>query len=1164
MKINHKLVGSLLIVALLFLSLAPTSLSEENNEYPWWNEDWSYRQKIILPIDTSDEDAVYHPIDISFEFENTCWAEDETRHSVRVVYHQGSRFNELESQIYNLKHSSNDHIESCGLVFLIPEDADGEEEYYVYYDEEETSASDYPDRVSVKDSYFSYEPIRGVLTETWTYNIMQGENIIYSIAKKGTVNGGPVCQQVVKLKKGAKSLLPNLGEHTVSYGFFYWWYKDNEWHSERTVSKLVKSEISIDGNLMVKVGIASESEGGVLGSTVFHKYYYCPREDKSIYSSVKHEALGDLPSSDKVEATFMMVTSGVLKSSIVKELDYGHMPKYMHFYSDEERVKIHEFDPYPESQWEQIIGEEDDYDLGSSPWVSLDDGETGMAHGIVFDSTNVVSSGEDEKDGVELTLYQSNKPNLPGFDGRFSYLYPGRNAFEPGESADKNIPNDYVVEFKSLYYSTENGGYKDVEKQASLYQSLINYQPVEYEDEIDGDEETDEYNLTVYTHIPQSLLLKMIGAKVLLKNSYIHVELFYDDEIVGCKVSGKISLTENYRIDWKNVSFFRKAVFTHQKPRTYVVKVYLVNPLFGDEKEFIGFDVIDLKEDTDIHIKCKSQGKINLLFSDQNNKRIKDVETLVLKDDVVIHRANSDSNGMAVLGLPTGFYETYILKYYYKGFLINSEEIRLSLFNNLFPLKKNVDLDVYDFNVEVNDQLGETPDFDVEVSLTSEEMQEPTSITADRVENGVYYFDNLISADYKLNIKYDTIKVTESINIPGTDSLTITLNDLTLNLIDSWEFPFSSDELSISIKSFDFDEPVTIYAEKISEGKYKFSYLYPGDYSLFINYRSVVLQHDISIPIADNKIDLVFPVTFNITTSIFDTHGNPLHDAKVEIMRNGGQVSDVTMDNGTVLFAVPPGEYIIKVFYGDDIIAQRKVDVLNDKRLVIVTSKEPWQPYVVTAIGIVVLICAGILSYKRKQELLFLKLLAIILVFIALTAPWWSINGFLTEPHLETSTNLYIIPNNTITLTTNNDVIAGNIAIMEETFTFFVDIVLYLLISTVALISLNILLNRFTNHNKISFFTLFVALVLMITSIVVFCAVSSAFSQATVGGLFGSGELNVVIYGENTFEQIPCCWGLGIGFYMSIFSTFVILSLFLYAIKTKLSNGYKRLIKKLR
>jgi len=443
-------------------------------------------------------------------------------------------------------------------------------------------------------------------------------------------------------------------------------------------------------------------------------------------------------------------------------------------------------------------------------------------------------------------------------------------------------------------------------------------------------------------------------------------------------------------------------------------------------------------------------------------------------------------------------------------------------------------------------------------------MQEPVSITADRVENGVYYFDNLISADYKLNIKYDSTKVTEIINIPETDSLTITLNDLTLNLTDLWEFPFDSDELFIFVKSFDFDEPVTVYAEKISDGEYKFSYLYPGDYSLFINYRSVVLQHDISIPTTDNRVDLVFPVTFNITTSIFDTHGNSLPDANVKIMRNGGQISDVTADNGTVLFAVPPGEYIIKVFYDNEIIAQRKVDVLNDKHLVIVTSKEPWQPYVVTAIGIILLICAGILAYKRKQKLLFLKFLAIILIFIALAAPWWSISGILTDPHLETSTNLYMVPNNMITLTTNTEVIAGNIAIMEEMFTFFMDIVLYLLVSAVILIALNILLNRFTNHNKISFFTLFIALVLMIASIVVFCTASSMFSQATVGSLFGSGELNVVIYGESIFEQIDCSWGLSIGFYMSIFSAFVILSLFLYRIKIKLSNKYKKLINRLR
>jgi len=367
MNVNHKLVGSLLLVALLFLSTIPTSLSEENNDYPWWNESWPYRQKIILPIDTSDEDAVYQPIDLFFEFENTCWAEDETKHSIRVVYQYGGRFKELESQIYNLKYSDDDYIDSCGLIFLIPEDANGEEQYYVYYDEGETSAADYPDHVSVEDSYFSYEPIRGILSETWNYNIMQGENIIYSIAKKGVINGASVCQQVVKMKKGAKSLLPNLGEHTISYGFSYWWYKNDEWHWEATTKKLVTSEISIDGNLMVKVGIVSESKESLIKSTVSHKYYYRPGEDRSIYSNVKHEVLGDLSSGNDVEATFMTVVNGVLKSSVIKELDYGHMPRYMHFYSAEERIKIHEFDPYPESRWEEVIVNEDDYDIGSLP-----------------------------------------------------------------------------------------------------------------------------------------------------------------------------------------------------------------------------------------------------------------------------------------------------------------------------------------------------------------------------------------------------------------------------------------------------------------------------------------------------------------------------------------------------------------------------------------------------------------------------------------------------------------------------------------------------------------------------------------------------------------------------------------------------------------------------
>ena len=1147
MKTSARLFVILFIISLIFLAVFPISLTEETSEYPWWNDNWSYRQFIEIPIDTSDKDTIYHPIDIFFEFENTCWAEDETRHSVRVIYQYGGRFKELESQIYNLKHISDNHIESCGLVFLIPELANGQEEYYVYYNDKETPTANYPDCVSVEDAYFSYEPIKGILTETWNYNIMQGKNIIYSVAKKGTVTGTSVCQQIVKMKEGATSLLPSLSEHTVSYGFSYW-YKNEDWMGESTVEKLVKSEIIIDGNLMVRIGIISESDSGRLRSTVFHKYYYSPGKDKSIYSNVKHEVLDDLPKGKEIEVNFLSVASGVLKSSVIKELNFGSMPKYMHFYSNEERVKSHQIEPCPESSWQEIIKLGDGYFLGSIPWVSFDEGKTGLAHGIILDSTEVVSSGKNERNGVEMILCQSNMPNLPGFDGRSYYLYLCRNSSEGGKTSDKVVPNDYVVEFKSLYHSTKDGGYPKIEKQADLYQSLVDFQPA-YEEEIKGGDEKQVYNLTVYTHVHPNLLLKMLGSRFLFKNSYFHVEILYNDIVVGFKQSGKIPLNEDYRVDWRNVSFLRKAVFNHQIPRKYVVKVYLVNPIIGDEREFIGFKVVDLKEDTEIRIICKQQGKISLAFNDQNKQRLKNVETFVLKDDDVIHKVSCSENGETLIGLPAGIHEKYVLNSFYKGFLIDSQQIGINFLNNVFPVKKIVDVDVYDFKVEVDYSSGKKPDFDIEISLTSSEMQEPTILKPDKFENGVYYFEKLVPAKYDLCIKYDSIKVTEKINIPDEDNLKITLHDFTVYLKDVLDFSFDSYELLVFVKSFDFDEPVTIYAEITDDGNYKFSYLYPGNYVLFVNYRSTVLQHDINIPITDDKIELVLPVTFNITNIVFDSHGNTIANAKIKFIRNGEEISGYTNENGVVIFPVPPGEYLIKIFYDDEIIAQRRVDVLNDRKLNLVTVKNPWQPYAVIICGIISLLIVGIFSYKHKKSLFFLKFLSIVLIFIALISPWWSISGVLNNPPFETVTNMYIVPNNVVTITIDTEVTAGSIAIMEELFTLVIDVILYLSILVVGLIFLNILLKRFTNLKKMSFLMIFIALILMIGCIVAFLIATSVLSDVTVGSVFGSGTIDIVIYGQNTFEKIPCTWGFNIGFYCFVFSAFLLTSIFLYCVK---------------
>jgi hypothetical protein len=61
-------------------------------------------------------------------------------------------------------------------------------------------------------------------------------------------------------------------------------------------------------------------------------------------------------------------------------------------------------------------------DLGSKAWMSIDEGKSGKAHALIFDSPNIIKSGENQIDGIEIQLYQSNFFNLPGIDGKLKKL----------------------------------------------------------------------------------------------------------------------------------------------------------------------------------------------------------------------------------------------------------------------------------------------------------------------------------------------------------------------------------------------------------------------------------------------------------------------------------------------------------------------------------------------------------------------------------------------------------------------------------------------------------------------------------------------------------------------------------------------------------------------
>ena len=217
-----RLVGCVLLANIVLAIVIPTTLlASPSDETPWWNDDWSFRKELIIPIDTGREYARYQPVDIYIEFNDSCWAKNVNEHSVRVYFWDGNKWNELESQIYDLNYSDSEQIDSCNLVFLIPKEANGEEKYFVYYDDEEKSEPKYPNRVDIGEDYYRYEQIPGLLFESSYYKIIEGDYVVYAVNKEGSAFDDTLSQQIAKLKRETKEVMPKNGEQLASFDFIY-------------------------------------------------------------------------------------------------------------------------------------------------------------------------------------------------------------------------------------------------------------------------------------------------------------------------------------------------------------------------------------------------------------------------------------------------------------------------------------------------------------------------------------------------------------------------------------------------------------------------------------------------------------------------------------------------------------------------------------------------------------------------------------------------------------------------------------------------------------------------------------------------------------------------------------------------------------------------------
>ena len=601
-------------------------------------------------------------------------------------------------------------------------------------------------------------------------------------------------------------------------------------------------------------------------------------------------------------------------------------------------------DQNPDSKdWEEYISKEDDKDLGSSAWVSVDYGKTDKAHAIILSSNKILKSGADERDGIELQLYESKAIDYPGLDGWFAYLYLMRNDYEKGEPFDVILPEDFVVEFDALYFTAENGGYPRVDKEASIYQKLISYQP-EDDSEFKEIVEEEEYNLTVFTHLSPDLIRLIAQSYIFLKQPRICVELVKDDVTIAIKNANRIPLTEDIKIDWRNITLFRKAKFSNTASEKYVVKVWLENILFKKEKLLIGYKIVDLKKDTKTRIFCKSEGKIYLTALNQERNGIENVEISLIDEGETIAKVKTNSNGKAIIGAPCGFFNSYLMNITYKGFLISSENIRLGRIRQILPRFKNLNFNVHDLVINIKDSSGKKPSFNVDLSLTSSDMTNKISLDPDDIKDGTYKFNSLYPAEYSLKIEYNSFEIEELLQIPEIDNLDINLLDFSAILKDKWDLPPNA-PVDITLTSTNFKRNPLLYPEEVRPGEYLFSNLYAGTYIFDVHYKDYTLEKIIEILSNEDKIvTMEFSALFNLTTTALDTRGNPINGVDVKLLRNGQEIKKITNENGKVKFSIPPGNYFIDMYLDGESIASRKINLLSEKSYSIVTKSDPILP----------------------------------------------------------------------------------------------------------------------------------------------------------------------------------------------------------------------------
>jgi len=868
MKSGAKLIDCFIILFLLCSSIGFVQSNPQTNTI----EDFTFSEVLHLPIDPSLPTSSHQPIDLPITFKNPCWAQNEQSHAVRVFLDKGSECIEIESQLYDIIFENDCQISSCNLVFIIPENVKKNDQFLLVYDDNDISKTAYPDHVTVSDLHHYYEPISGQSMDFDYYQINQDENVIYGILQKGILLGNGISHTVVKCKEHTKTFEMvhtdqvatfYISHHTAGSQHNNIGWTGTGWADDVTTSILV------DGNLMVKVRITSISPENTLKTDNIYTYYFCPSETKRLYVDANHDVLKNVQVTGAMQRDGTYASLSTFKSRIaaIEKMNIGKILPSLHVYNEDETIKEYSIPSDPTSPTEEwILSTTDDCDLGSNAWVCLDDKNTGKAHGIIFNSNTGFIRGVE--DGLQVKTAVKQHVKLPGLEADTGDVYITRNSYERGGTHNTQLDSSMNISFQAEFVTFETGGYQSVQNESEVYQTLIPTHPSKTNSVSTKDNKEDpRFDLTVFVHQAPSFPFGSLLSATLGKSfSFISVELFEQNRLASSGSAGRLpmgsipgfpvdsTLIQKAKqvipiIEFKNSSFFKKITFPTLNQGIYVVKVYKENSLVGRNKKFIGFEIVEVTEDTKTHIHCGKETEIQIQSIDQHENTLTNVQALILKDNQIISEGFTDENGSLSLHLPYTPLSSFTLKTRYQGFHLNDEPLKTRLPHVFIPIKKTIQLPIHHLTVTIVDTLGLTPTVDLSPTLTSTHQIETRMIQPEKQNNGHFVFSNVYAEDYRLQLSYKSFVTETQVPLDKNTDLHLVFPaefNTSLEVLNQCGLPLNQGTIQLTRNNE--------IKQKIIQAKTTTLSIPPGTYDLSISSSNNDLYHQIINVYSDKTI----------------------------------------------------------------------------------------------------------------------------------------------------------------------------------------------------------------------------------------------------------------------------------------------------------------------